>query len=108
MELRHLRYFIAVAETLHFGRAAARLHISQPPLSRQIRQLEEDFGVLLFERSKRRVELTDAGVVLFTEARRVLLDADGLAGRVRRAAAGEIGRLSLGFVSIADYSILPG
>ena len=108
MELRHLRYFVAVAETLHFGRAAARLNMSQPPLSRQIRQLENEFGVLLLERTKRRVELTDAGAMMLADARRLLADADGLAERARRAVTGEIGRLSLGFVSAADYSILPG
>jgi DNA-binding transcriptional LysR family regulator len=108
MELRRLRYFVAVAEALHFGRAAARLHISQPPLSRQIQQLEDEIGATLLQRSKRRVELTDAGAYLLVEARRLLADAERLGERVRRAASGEIGHLGLGFISAVDYSILPG
>ena len=108
MELRRLRYFVAVAEALHFGRAAARLHISQPPLSRQIQQLEHELGAMLFRRSKRRVELTDAGAYLLIEARRLLSDADALGERLRRAASGEVGYLALGFISAVDYSVLPG
>lgn len=107
-ELRRLRYFVAVAETLHFGRAAARLSMSQPPLSRQIQQLEQQLGAALFRRSKRRVELTDAGAWLLDEARRLLAQAESLAARTRRAASGETGRLTLGFISTVDYSILPG
>src|ERR1700681_4496497 len=83
LDLRRLRYFVAVAETLHFGRAAARLHMSQPPLSRQIQHLEREIGALLFRRSKRRVELTDAGAYLLGEARRMLADADTLGRRTR-------------------------
>ena len=107
-DLRRLRYFVAVAEALHFGRAAARLHISQPPLSRQIQQLEREIGVLLFRRSKRRVELTDAGSYLLDEAREMLAKAETLAVRTRRVESGETGRLTLGFISTVDYSILPG
>jgi DNA-binding transcriptional LysR family regulator len=108
LDLRRLRYFVAVAESLHFGRAATRLHMSQPPLSRQIQQLERELGVLLFRRSKRRVELTDAGAYLLDQARRMLAEAETLAVRTRRVESGETGRLTLGFISTVDYSILPG
>ena len=108
IDLRRLRYFVAVAESLHFGRAAARLHMSQPPLSRQIQQLEREIGAMLFRRSKRRVELTDAGAYLLDEARRMLADAETLSVRTRRVESGETGRLTLGFISAVDYSILPG
>ena len=76
MELRHFRYLIAVAEELNFGRAAERLNMSQPPLSHQIRLLEEELGVKLFERTKRRVQLTEAGIRLGEEARNVLEQVD--------------------------------
>jgi DNA-binding transcriptional LysR family regulator len=108
IDLRRLRYFVAVAETLHFGRAAARLHISQPPLSRQIQQLEQEIGTLLLLRSKRHVELTDAGAHLLVDARRMLVDAEQIGERTRRAALGAVGQLTLGFISAVDYSILPG
>lgn len=106
-DLRRLRYFVAVAEELHFGRAAERLRISQPPLSVQIRTLERELGVHLFIRNRRRVTLTDAGSVLLDEARRLLRQAELSVLHVRRAASGEIGRLAIGFVSTVDYSILP-
>jgi DNA-binding transcriptional LysR family regulator len=108
VDLRRLRYFVAVAESLHFGRAAARLHMSQPPLSRQIQQLEREIGALLLRRSKRRVELTDAGAYLLDQARMMLADAETLAARTRRIESGETGRLTLGFISTVDYSVLPG
>ena len=108
IDLRRLRYFVAVAETLHFGRAATRLHISQPPLSRQIQQLEQEIGTLLLRRSKRHVELTDAGAYLLVDGRRMLADAEQVGERTRRAAQGAIGQLTLGFISAVDYSILPG
>ncbi|MEO8738191.1 MAG: LysR family transcriptional regulator [Casimicrobiaceae bacterium] len=108
IDARRLRYFVAVAETLHFGRAALHLRISQPPLSRQIQQLEHEIGVALFRRSKRRVELTDAGAYLLGEARRMLADGALVAERTRRAATGAVGHLALGFISAVDYSILPG
>jgi len=108
IDARRLRYFVVVAETLHFGRAALQLRISQPPLSRQIQQLEREIGASLFRRTKRRVELTDAGAYLLTEARRMLADAALVAERTRRTATGAVGHLALGFISAVDYSILPG
>lgn len=107
LELRQLRYFIAVAEELHFGKAAARLHMTQPPLSQAIQGLEELLGTPLFARNRRAVALTAAGESLLPEARRMLAQAGELPELVRRAAAGEAGRLSLAFVSSADYSVLP-
>lgn len=96
MELRHLRYLVAVAEELHFGRAAIRLNISQPPLSQQIRQLEEELCVQLFERNKREVRLTDAGKRLVNEAHRVLGQIDHFSRVAAQAGEGEIGHLSVG------------
>lgn len=107
MELRQLRNFVTLADELHFTRAAARVGISQPALSLNIRQLEEEIGVSLFRRTKRRVELTAAGEVLLTEARRTLSQLDWAAGAARRAEQGEVGRLALGFVGPATYSVLP-
>ncbi len=108
MELRHLHYFIAVAEELHFGRAAARLHIAQPPLSQQIRRLEEELGVLLFERSQRRqVKLTEAGVAFLREARLVLSQAEQAAQAAQRASRGLEGHLTVGFVGAVSFVILP-
>jgi DNA-binding transcriptional LysR family regulator len=106
-ELRQLRYFIAVAEELHFGRAAARLHMTQPPLSQTIQALEAALGTPLFARTNRSVALTPAGHALLPEARRLLQQTAALPGLAQRAAAGETGRLSLAFVSTADYSVLP-
>ena len=107
MELRHLRYFVAVAEELHFGRAAERLHMTQQPLSQQIRQLETELGVLLFHRTKRRVQLTEPGLAFLGEARQILLKADRAVEMVRQVAQGESGRLKVGFSGFATYSILP-
>src|SRR5262245_49929242 len=98
MELRHLRYFATVAEELHFSRAAARLRIAQPPLSQQIRRLEEELGVTLFNRTRRRVELTHAGREFLREAQSVLALAERAVRTARRASRGEIGRLAIGFV----------
>ncbi len=106
-EIRHLRYFVAVAEELHFGRAAARLHVLQSPLSQQIIQLERELGVELLERTKRRVELTPAGEVYLEEARRVLAFHARAEETARRAARGEVGRLALGFAGSAAYGVLP-
>jgi DNA-binding transcriptional LysR family regulator len=107
IELRQLRYFVTVAEEMHFGRAAARLHMTQPPLSQTIQSLEAVLGTPLFFRTKRSVALTPAGSALLPEARRLLLQAANLPDLAKRAAAGESGRLSLAFVSTADYSVLP-
>ncbi len=107
-ELWQLRYFVAVAERLHFGRAAEALHISQPPLSRAIRALEARLGVALFARTRRKVELTPEGARLLDEARRTLAQLERTALELRSMAAGEEGRLRIGFVSLADYGLLPG
>jgi DNA-binding transcriptional LysR family regulator len=107
MELRHLRYFVAVAEELHFSRAADRLRIAQPPLSQQIRQLEEQLGVRLFDRTHRRVQLTDAGRMVLDEARRTLAQADRVVTTARKAAEGSAGILRVGFSSSAPYTTLP-
>ncbi|MCD4484998.1 LysR family transcriptional regulator [Chromobacterium vaccinii] len=99
MELRHLRYFIAVAEELHFTRAAERLHIGQPPLSQQIQSLEAELGAPLFRRHQRKVELTAAGLQLLPRARQILADSAAAAAAVRHAADGETGELRIGFTS---------
>lgn len=107
-ETWQLRYFVAVAERLHFGRAADALAISQPPLSRAIRGLELQLGVPLLARSRRRVELTAEGQRFLEDARRVLAQLERAVLDVRGMAAGEQGRLRIGFVSLADYGVLPG
>jgi DNA-binding transcriptional LysR family regulator len=107
MELRQLRLFSAVAEELHFGRAALRLHLSQPALTYQIQRLEKDLGYRLFDRSKRRVELTLAGEALFDGARVLLGDADQLVETARRVARGEVGVLRIGCVASVLYSLFP-
>ncbi|GGJ99199.1 LysR substrate-binding domain-containing protein [Pseudomonas matsuisoli] len=104
MELRHLRYFIAVAEELHFGRAAERLNISQPPLSQQIQLLEADLGVRLLERTKRRVALTQAGQLYLEQARLALQQVDKAAEVARRAQRGEVGALRMGFTPSAPFT----
>ncbi|PON14607.1 LysR family transcriptional regulator [Candidatus Entotheonella serta] len=101
MELRHIQYFLVVAEELHFGRAAARLHITQPPLSQQIRQLEDEMGVLLFQRTKRRVQLTDAGRAFQAAAAQMLEQARQAARLAQQTHRGEIGPLTVGFVGSA-------
>jgi DNA-binding transcriptional LysR family regulator len=106
-ELRHLRYFVAVAEERHFGRAAERLHMAQPPLSQAIRQLEAEIGVTLLHRTTRRVELTDAGRVYLERARGILGEVEQSADLARRVAAGSVGHLTIGCVGTATYSVLP-
>ena len=106
-DLRQLRYFVAVAEERHFGRAAQRLTMTQPPLSQQIMALEEALGVTLFARTRRTVELTPVGRDLLPEVRHLLALADALPARAQSLARGEAGELSLAFVSTADYGLLP-
>jgi DNA-binding transcriptional LysR family regulator len=107
-EMWQLRYFIAVAERLHFGRAAEALHISQPPLSRAIRALEARLGVALFARNRRRVEMTAEGARFLEDARRLIAQLERSVQDLRGMASGEQGRLRVGFVSLADYGVLPG
>jgi DNA-binding transcriptional LysR family regulator len=104
VELRHLRYFVAVGEEEHFGRAAERLHVVQPALTRQIRQLEDELGCALFERLKRGVRLTEAGKSFLEEARRVLSELGHSVDRTRLVAQGKVGRLRVGFSDTATYS----
>jgi DNA-binding transcriptional LysR family regulator len=107
MELRHLRYFVAVAEERHFGRAAARLHIAQPPLSQQIRRLEAEFGEPLLYRTTRSVELSPAGEVLLERAREILASVDLAIEDAHAASRGEYGRLAIGFTGSSTYAMLP-
>ncbi|MFJ3482773.1 LysR substrate-binding domain-containing protein [Pseudomonas sp. NPDC090202] len=104
MELRHLRYFIAVAEELHFGRAAESLGISQPPLSQQIQALEQELGARLFERTNRRVALSEAGRLFLDEARLVLAQVEKASDVARRAQLGELGELKIGFTASAPFT----
>ena len=107
VELRHLRYFMAVAEELNFSRAAERLHMAQPPLSAAIRQLERDLGVDLFARTTREVKLTEAGRAFLAGARRTLADAERAAEDAKRAAAGELGHLRLAYSWSTRFETLP-
>lgn len=108
MELRHLRYFVSVADALHFGRAAERLGITQPALSQQLRQLEREIGVELLLRNARRVELTPAGALVLQEARRVLYYAQRVADIAERSARGEIGELRVGYIpEAASFIVAP-
>src|SRR5262245_35734078 len=106
-ELRHLRYFVAVAEELNFSRAARKLQMAQPPLSVAIRQLEAELGTELFRRSSREVTLTDAGTALLAGARRTLAEAEGAFAAAKRAGAGELGSLRIGFSWSGRFETLP-
>src|SRR4029077_4659048 len=103
MELRHLRYFVAVGEEQHFGRAADRLHVAQPALSRQIQDLEREIGFLLFERLPRGVRLSAAGKLFLSDARRILKDVDEARRRAERLATGKAGTLRVGFVEMLSW-----
>jgi DNA-binding transcriptional LysR family regulator len=107
MELRHLRYFVAVAETLSFRQASKQLHVSQPSLSVQIKQLEDELGVPLFRRSKRRVEITRAGEVFLSAAREISLRLKQASAAALHAESGEVGTVRLGFIPTASFHILP-
>jgi DNA-binding transcriptional LysR family regulator len=107
IDLRAWRQFVAVAEELHFGRAAARLHLTQPPVTQAIAQMERTLGVMLFDRTRRRVALTAAGEALLPEVRELLARAQALPARARAAAAGEVGRVRLAFVSTIGFERLP-
>lgn len=108
MELRHVRYFVAVAEELHFGRAAERTHVAQPALSKQVRALERELGVELLDRSERRVKLTEAGRAFLEKAYSVLEGVGEAERAAVRAGRGEVGHLSVGFTGMALYGALPG
>ncbi len=107
VELRHLRYFVAVAEELHFGRAARRLHIAQPPLSQQIRKLEETIGHALFQRTSRNVRLTAAGEELFKRAQQTLRKVVEDVDNTRRVGRGEVGLLTVGFIASSMLTVFP-
>ena len=106
-DLRLLRYFVAVAEELHFRRAAERLHVAQPGLSQQIKVLERRIGVRLLERTSRQVRLTAAGGLLLAESRRLLAETERALDRVRRTGRGEIGRLTVAAIGSATYDVVP-
>lgn len=107
MELRRIQYFIAVAEECHFGRAADRLRMAQPPLSQQIKQLEAEMGVSLFTRSTRRVELTAAGARFLDRARKIVASIDDAVAEAGRVADGMLGTVAIGFTGSATYDLLP-
>ena len=106
-ELRLIRYFVAVAEELHFGRAAHRLRMAQPGLSQQIKSLEQQLGVRLLDRTSRQVTLTPAGSLLLAEGRRLLAQAERTADQVRRAGLGQVGRISVAAIGSATYDVIP-
>lgn len=106
MDLKKLRYFIAVAEELHFNRAASKLNMTQPPLTQQIQSLEEELGVKLLERTKRQVRLTAAGAVFLDESRRMVSQLEQAVTRTKRASQGKTGHLSIAFVDSAVGGML--
>ena len=108
MELRHLRYFVAVGDEQHYGRAAKQLHVAQPALSRQIQDLEEEIGVKLFDRLGRGVKISTAGKSFLEDARRILQQVTEATARVKRVASGQSGTLRVGFVeSISWHGVVP-
>jgi DNA-binding transcriptional LysR family regulator len=107
VELHQLRCFVAVAEELHFGRAAIRMHMTQPPLSRQVQLLERGLGIQLLERNNRSVKLTAAGQGFLRDARHILAFSDQAADGARRLARGEAGSLTLGFTAVSAYQMIP-
>src|SRR5688500_95721 len=108
MELRHLRYFVAVGEEQHYGRGAQRLRVAQPALSRQIQDLEEEIGFKLFDRLARGVKLTSAGQLYLEEVRRLLKQVDEVTTRAKRVASGQSGTLRVGFIeSMSWHGIVP-
>ena len=107
MELRHIRYFVALGEELNFTRAAERLHIAQPPLSQQIRQLEDELGVTLLQRNSRPVRLTEAGTLFLARARALLASFEDAVAETRRVGRGQAGKLAIGFVGSAMFAGLP-
>jgi len=107
LEIRHLRYFVAVAEELSFSKAATRLHMSQPPLSQQVKALEDGLGVRLFDRSRREVHLTEAGKILLAESKAILNSLNKAVSTTVRAASSDSGNVKIGFVTSAMFHVLP-
>src|ERR1700744_4908245 len=107
MEFRRIQYFVAVAEEAHFGRAAQRLQMAQPPLSQQIKALEAEMGVVLFHRTPRKVELNAAGGRFLGRARALLAAVDGAVREAGQVADGRLGRIAIGFTGSATYDLLP-
>src|SRR5215469_16096097 len=107
MELRHLRYFTAVVQWRSYREASRRLYVAQPAISRTVLDLEDELGLKLFSRTKRKVELTPEGEIFYTEAMRTLAQAESAINTAKRAAKGEIGKLSVGFLGSATYAFLP-
>ena len=107
MELRHLRYFVAVAEALNFTKAAEKLHLAQPSLTRQVKDLEAEIGVRLVDRSGKHISLTEEGRSFLTDAKRLLLECAESVEAVRRLSRGETGQLNIGYVANVHYDLLP-